>query len=287
MILNAALAAGQAPSATAAAATVPGSAGCVASKSVKTGKFTETGSDGVHNNRTYLAQVPTTYKSTTPYPITFVFHQVGGTSQDAYNWGLQGAAGAAQGGIFVYPQAVAYIDKSGINRGVGWYDQDGGIDMHLVDSILASMAATYCLDTSRIFAAGFSWGCDFVTALAVARGVTFRAIAASSCSDEFANSEDYKTYTNLPSPGAAHPAIRFTHQAVADPQYPAPYFATTLKLYQFLNAAAATSVPEGPPPCVSYAPAKSPLIECAYTNIGHHLPPNWNRDTWAFFNRFQ
>jgi poly(3-hydroxybutyrate) depolymerase len=255
-----------------------------------TGLFTLTTTDGLGRSRTFEAQVPADYSPTKPYALTFVFHGAGGTSAQSYSWGLQNASGASEGSIFVYPQGVAFQ-----SYGIGWDDRKGSPDMPFFDNMVKKIETSYCINSARVFAAGFSWGGDFVTALACMRGNVLRAVAINSASDEFNDHTNYLTYQDLPCLTTSYPAIRFEHAIGGDGAYPAPDFATTSKLFQSFNAckgacgvvstpvASSTSAMT----CVSYGGCGKELIECSFaTSIGHAFPPNWAADTWAFFQTF-
>lgn len=212
--------------------------------------------------------------------LTLAFHGAGGSTNDARNFGLNQVSGALAASIMVYPQGIPFQ-----NYGVGWNDACNGYDMSFFDNILTYVENNYCIDKNRIYVGGFSWGCDFATALSCCRSSTIRAVAAGSCSDEFRNAADYKTYSNTCQTTTSHPAIRFTHAPKEDGAYPAPFFATTSQLYQSWNSCASTTTAVNAS-CVSYNSCKSQLIEC--TNVsGHSLPTNWNVDSWNFFNQFK
>ncbi len=257
---------------------VKASAGC-GKTGGKTGDFTLQAKDGKGTTRTYEVVVATPYDASTPRALSFVYHGAGGTSAQAKGFGLQSAPGASAAGIFVFPQGIAYA-----NDGVGWDDSCGGYDVPFFDAMLVAIEADYCVDESRVFAAGFSWGGDHTTALACCRGKTFRAVAVGSSTDEFANEADAATYDNLPCPEATTAAIRFTHATGGDSAYPAPEFATTSALYRSWNACSSASTAVSPSPCVSYSACASPLVECSYDGLGHALPPGWGDDTWSFFS---
>ncbi len=254
------------------------SAGCGKTGS-KTGDFTLDAKDGKGNARTYEVLVAAPYDASTPLALSFVYHGAGGTSAQAKGFGLQSAPGASAAGIFVFPQGIAYE-----NDGVGWDDSCGGYDMPFFDAMLAAIEADYCVDESRVFAAGFSWGGDHTTALDCCRGGAFRAVAVGSSTDEFSNEADAATYDDLPCPQATTAAIRFTHATGGDSAYPAPEFATTSALYRSWNTCSSSSTAVSPSPCVSYDGCASPLVECSYDGLGHALPSGWGDDTWAFFS---
>jgi poly(3-hydroxybutyrate) depolymerase len=232
--------------------------------------------------RELLLQVPEPYDPNTPLALTFMFHGAGATDQDAVSFfGIQNAPGASTASIFVFPQG---IDDQGFHN--VWHDFCVGYDTDFFDLMVQQIESQYCIDTSRVFAGGFSWGCDFSVTLASCRGNVIRAIALASCTDEFANNNDFTTYNNLPSPAPTNAAIRYTHQTLGDPAYPAPDFATTTKLIQSFNQCATSSTSVSPSPCVSYDSCAQPFVECAYDGIGHNIPPNWGNDTWTFFSGF-
>ncbi len=272
-----------------AAAPLPASAsaGCGKIGRHSTGIFKWTTADGRNRTRTLLIQVPADYSPSKTYSLNFVFHGAGGNSAQSYSWGLQNVSGASDNGIFVFPEGIAYR-----NEGVGWDDTTNGYDLPFFDNMVKDVETDFCIDTARVFVAGFSWGGDFVIALVCNPGTTVRAAAANSSTDEYQDKTNYLTYQDLPCATTAHPPVRYEHAVGGDPSYPAPFFATTSKLLQHLNSCAATSTAVASSTaemaCVSYDGCKSAVIECSFNaSIGHALPPNWAKDTWAFFSTFK
>ncbi len=158
--------------------------------------------------------------------------------------------------------------------------------MVLFDHILSDLEDHYCIDPTRVFAAGFSWGCDQVTALHCCRGDKIRAISAASCTDEFGDPNDATTYDDLPCPTSAQPAIRFTHDSSGgDAGYAKPLFTTTSKLYEAFNQCpGGDALPSNV--CTAHTGCTEPFIECPYDQLGHATPQGWGPDTWAFFASF-
>ena len=235
--------------------------------------------DGRGTPRDFIVRVPAGYDGDKPLAVTFVFHGLNGKAADAPAYGIQDGTGAAEASLFVFPQGVTFE-----NDGVGWDDTCGGYDMVFFDRMLADIEAQYSVDGSKVFVAGFSWGGDFVTALACCRGDKIRGIAAAACTDEFRDPADYRTYANLACPVANRAAIRFTHDANGDSAYPAPLFATTSKLFQSMNACSSSAAEANPGSCVSYAGCANRTVECVKPGIGHSPGPNWGAETWDFFS---
>jgi polyhydroxybutyrate depolymerase len=247
-----------------------------------TTNYTGSTTDGNGTTRSYDVYVPLPYSNTTPLALTFAFHGAGGTTKNSEAFAIQNGPGAASAAIFVFPQGIPFE-----SYGVGWDDTCGGYDMPFFDHMLDALESSYCIDEARIFAAGFSWGCDFVTALDCCRGDRVRAVSAASCTDEYGNPDDYTTYDNLACPTKTEAAIRFTHDASGgDGAYPAPLFTTTSSLYQSFNGCPAHSGALPPNVCTTYSGCASPFIECPYTGLGHATPSGWGSDTWTFFSGF-
>lgn len=263
-----------------AAATV----GC--GKKAQNGLITLTTTDGLGHSRSFMVQVPADYSTSKTYSLNFVFHGAGANGWQSHSWGLQNATGAAEAGIFVFPNGVPYK-----GYGVGWDDRNNGYDMPFFDNMVKKMESTYCINRARVFVAGFSWGGDFVLALTCSRGSVIRAAAVNSASDEFNNKTSYLTYQNLPCPTTTHPPMRFVHAVGGDFAYPSPNFANTSKLVQHLNACAATTTSAHSSTsvmtCVTHNSCAKEFEECSFNDsIGHAIPPNWASDTWTFFQSF-
>ena len=104
----------------------------------------------------------------------------------------------------------------------------------------------------------------------------------------FSNPADYFTYRNLKNrtcPVQSTASVRFTHAQDYDGGYSAPLFATTSKLFQFIQGCSANSVPAGPGMCVSYQGCRTPLLECTYSGHVHAMPANSPQDIWDFIGQ--
>jgi poly(3-hydroxybutyrate) depolymerase len=130
--------------------------------------------------RSYILRVPAGYDSNHPYRLIFGFHWRGGTAgdvdsggTDGYNWSYYGLRRLADNEnnstIFVAPQGI----------GNGWANS-GGQDVAFVDAMVSQIEAGLCVDTTRLFSAGFSYGGAMSYALACSRATVFRAVAVYS-----------------------------------------------------------------------------------------------------------
>jgi len=246
---------------------------------MRTGTFHVATRDGNAVRRDFMVVVPATYNPTVPLDLTFVYHGLNQNEAIAASWGVQDTPGAANASIFVFPQG-----RQVGTDGIGWDDSCGGRDMPFFDHMMSILESSYCINTQKIFAAGFSWGCDQTVALSCCRGDVIRAVGAASCSYAFNDPSDYTTYMNLTCPTATDAAYRFTHDSNSDGAYTLQQFQSTSALMRSFNSCAATATPTSPSPCVSYDTCAHPVVECAYPSLGHQLPSGWGADTWNFFN---
>jgi hypothetical protein len=267
------------------------SAGCVEAPLARSSGFAEvvrTSRDGNNRERTYLLHAPAAYVPTHPYSLVFVFHGAGESSRNSYGAGFQDVEGAADNAIFIFPDGIKYK-----NTIVGWDDADDGdgYDLPFFDHMLSEIEASYCIDTERVFAAGGSWGGDFVMALACHRGDKLRAVEVNSSGDEYSDNSNYMTYLGMPCPSKKRPAVLFEHAVGGDGAYPAPDFLTTSRLFKYLNSCGTGGQLVEPHTrvmsCVTYNSCTAKYTECFYdAAIGHARPPNLTRDTWNFFSGF-
>jgi poly(3-hydroxybutyrate) depolymerase len=148
------------------------SAGCGKTRTLKDGHLNITSSGKA---RQYWLDTPTDYDSTHPYRLIFTFHCNGMEGQglvdpttdpdhntDQPFYGLK--AQANKSAIFVAPD--------GFN--VGWANNNNE-DVIFTDDMLAQIEGDLCIDTSRVFTTGFSWGGAMSWKLACVRTDKFRA----------------------------------------------------------------------------------------------------------------
>lgn len=166
-----------APPPAAPAAAKAATAGCGKAPGLASGNHTIS-SGG--QNRSYILRVPANYDNSHPYRLFVGLHWRGGTANDVdsggtdgYNWSYYGlrrlADNAGNGTIFVAPQG----------NGNGWANP-GGQDVTFIDDLLQQLEGALCVDTSQVFAGGFSYGAAMSYALACARPTVFRAVAVYS-----------------------------------------------------------------------------------------------------------
>jgi poly(3-hydroxybutyrate) depolymerase len=133
------------------------------------------------SSRDYIIDVPADYDASKPYRLIFSWHQAYGSADGNANglhpandgpnfnaknyayFGLQRESAAAkQPAIFIAPQ------------GIGNFPWDYNRDVALFDALLALVDTNLCIDDSRVFTTGFSFGAMMSYALSVGRATKLR-----------------------------------------------------------------------------------------------------------------
>jgi poly(3-hydroxybutyrate) depolymerase len=156
------------------------SAGCGKTSTLKTGKalsFTPPSGGGA---RTYNLMIPSDYSNATAYRLIVSIHWLNGTANNVTDggngsatikpyYGLQELANPSGGKsttIFVAPQGQNNSWPSG--------------QVPFITSLVNMLKGELCIDTTRIFAEGFSMGGSMSYALACEAPDMFRAVAVHS-----------------------------------------------------------------------------------------------------------
>ena len=116
------------------------------------------------DSRQYVIDLPVPYDMNKPYRFIMASHGSGGEGNDIQRekyYGLQNIADAAS--------SVIFVSASGL--GGSW----GLKDVPLFDDILAFVEQNACVDTSRVFVLGFSFGGMYSYSLSMTRQKTIRA----------------------------------------------------------------------------------------------------------------
>jgi poly(3-hydroxybutyrate) depolymerase len=144
-------------------------------------------------SRTYYIVLPSNYDANTPYPVVTGWPYYGSVAEDL----LPPASGTGFGEANFYgirpgiPNAI-YTTAQGLPATAGGTDyvwnNNSGEDVALAKAMVTALETNYCVDQSRIFAAGMSYGgvmsvflgCeapDIFRALGIIAGGTMRSTA--------------------------------------------------------------------------------------------------------------
>ena len=254
-------------------AAVP-SAGCGQATTLKSGTATI---DVSGTSRTYILQIPSNYDPSKPYKLIFGFHWLGGSASDVASGTIIGGAyyglssRSAGSAILVAPDGLPDASQ---NNNKGWPNTNGQ-DVAFVKAMLQQFESNLCIDQSRIFSTGFSYGGIFSLTLGCQMSNVFRAIAPES--GEF--------FGSCNSNGG--PVAVWQAQGDSDTTVPPANAQSANNYFVTKNHCSTQTTAVSPSPCVTYQGCDSgyPVTWCEFS--GGHMPWSQAPDpVWAFFNQF-
>ena len=130
-------------------------------------------------NRQYLLWYPDNYDENKPYRLILNYHWMSGSASQVFDCKTEGiSCYTTQSPFFgllnLADNSTIFVAPDGIDA--GWANTDGR-DLALTDDILKQVEADLCIDTTRVFAQGFSYGGAMSATLGCQRADVFRAVA--------------------------------------------------------------------------------------------------------------
>ena len=161
------------------------SKGCGKNSSLGSGNKVENGAQYNLNvggkNRTFFITLPKNYDNTKPHKLLIANHCMGSKAEDFVHHNPD------------YDHPTPYygqqvLDKNGDYIFVAPQGNDNGTwngkeDHQFVDEMITAMFDNYCVDTTRVFATGFSFGAMFTNSLAQDMQERLRAVAVYATAD--------------------------------------------------------------------------------------------------------
>ena len=145
------------------------SAGCGKTRTLQNGTITITFNNA---SRKYILRVPDGYDDNHAYRLVLAYSWSGGSAAQVVSANyFTFATQDSKNTVFAAPDAV---------DGAGTWSNG---DVAFTDAILTQLEGDLCIDTTRVFATGFSFGGGMAMALACTRADVFRAIAFFSGAD--------------------------------------------------------------------------------------------------------
>jgi polyhydroxybutyrate depolymerase len=226
--------------------------------------------------RTYDLLVPAGHDGTRTYPIVFEFHGDGGNGAGMRK--TLDLETASQGGaILVYPDGFGSWDLESA--------ADANDDIKFVRAMVEAVGAAYCVDTTRVFATGFSNGAYFSNQLGCKVGAPFfRGIAAHAGGGPFGPDADYDAQGNLVCAG--QPVAALVGHGQSDGNVALKEGVSSRDHWRRVNGCTSATQPSDPSPCVTYdgCAAGRPLVYCEIPGLGHGVWPNGAAATWKFLS---
>lgn len=241
-----------------------GSSGCGAPAQLTNGRRT-INVNGL--NREYVLDIPSNYNPNNPYKLVFGWHWRGGSANDVVGQGYYGMKSLSNNtAIFVAPDRAAGTD--------GWTNANGR-DIAFLQSMLTQLKSSLCIDESRIFSTGWSYGGMMSFAAGRELPSTFRAIAPVSAAFLTPHVDSGSATAAWIAHGTSDNVV--SHSAGSEAR----------DAYVRANGCSNTTVPVQPSPCVEYQNCSSgkPVVWCSF-NGGHTQPSFYSSGAWNFFNRF-
>jgi poly(3-hydroxybutyrate) depolymerase len=155
----------------AAAATT---AGCGKAPGLNSGTHTIQSSS---KSRSFILRVPNGYNNTRPYRLIFAYHWRGGTMNDVSSGGTSGTAWSYYGMQEQSNDSAILVAPQGLDN--GWANS-GGEDITFTDDMVRLIQNALCVDTTQLFAMGFSYGGGMSYSIACSRASVFRAVVVYS-----------------------------------------------------------------------------------------------------------
>jgi len=159
---------------TAPSASAATTAGCGRTPTLTNGTHTIQSSG---QNRSYILRIPDGYSNTRAYRLIFAYHWRGGTMNDVASGGTSGTAWSYYGMQQQSNNSAILVAPQGI--GNGWANTNGQ-DLTFTDDMVRLIESDLCVDTTQLYAMGFSFGGAMSYAIACARATVFRAVVAYS-----------------------------------------------------------------------------------------------------------
>ena len=234
-------------------------------------------------SRRYILGVPDDYDNTHPYRLVVAYAESGAsaTSVANRNYFTLATLDTENTTIFVAPDAA---------NGMGSWSSS---DVELTDAILAELEADLCIDKTRIFATGFSFGGAMCLAVACQRADVFRGVAF------FSGADLTRSCTEPPTTPIAYYASQASGDSSGDPMPTSG----RVKQAQFAEVNGCTPEPDAttfpangqPHTCTVYegCSADHPTVYCVF-NGPHGWEPrdpgdsmSWNApEAWKFITQF-
>ena len=131
--------------------------------------------------REYLIYIPKNYNTTTNIPVILNFHENGGNNTTFYNTTAMQSLADSETIILIYPQGV--VGGSGTsewNSYVGVNNKSTIDDFGFIETLIEFLKSKYTIDSSRIYAIGFSNGGMMAYALACFKSELVAAVGTVS-----------------------------------------------------------------------------------------------------------
>jgi poly(3-hydroxybutyrate) depolymerase len=216
--------------------------------------------------RQFYFALPASYVPSHAYPLVFAFHYLGGQASTIAGTGFTGHYYGIQpllpNAIYVAPQGLSG-PATDAGPGQTGFPNTNGQDIAFTRAMVTWFESNFCVDQSRLFSTGFSYGAMMSHTIACEMPDVFRAVGIMSGI-------------------LTEPASRCLNRGIAawithgesDATLPYANGVSAKDRVVSLNHCASTTHAVSPSPCVQYdgCDAADPVIWCSVPGEGHAIP---------------
>jgi poly(3-hydroxybutyrate) depolymerase len=230
--------------------------------------------------REFIVKLPANYDANRPYRLIFGWHGLGGSAMQVaggFGGGFYGQATRSENSaVLIAGQGLPTMNANGEMGGAGW-PNTGGRDVAFARKLVEFAQGHYCIDKSRIFSVGMSYGGIMSNTVGCQLGDVFRAIApiAGAGPRTFGNTMCVGQVAAWIAHGNMDTVVSFD-SGKASRDY-----------WVMSNHCQSATTPVGPERCVAYegCDAGHPVHWCEFD--GEHTVPPFAADAiWSFFSQF-
>lgn len=225
--------------------------------------------------RDYIVRLPDGYDPNTPHRIIFAFHGMQGSADQVDTGGPPNAGLDPTGpyyGIKDLSQDTIFVAGQALSG--GWTNTNDR-DIDYVKALVSELEGKLCIDQSRVFATGFSYGAIMTITVACNMADVFRAVAPMSGSLQNGCPASDHSIAYWASHGTMDTTIDISKGEAARDEF--------VKRNKCSMTTQATT-PDG---CTAYqgCAAGYPVNWCPFDGI-HQPPPFSGPAIWAFLSQF-
>jgi len=242
-------------------------------------------------SRRYILRYPSNYDNTHPYRLIVAYHWYTGSAAQVFDCNQESIKCYTTQSPFyglwnLSNNSTIFVAPDGLNA--GWANTNGQ-DVIFTDDLLKQVEDDLCVDKSRVFADGFSYGGGMSKAIGCARANVFRAIAVYSGADFLSGCD-----------GGTMPIAYYGSHGLSDPTNAYSSGKTIRDRFVRNNGCTAMNPPEpavgsGMHICTSYTGCSSghPTRWCSFDGVHDPSPKDrgqsttWNpQEVWTFLTQF-
>ena len=238
----------------------PSSSGC--GVPAETGTFQEA-ITAFGLERSYYLSVPDSYDPNLPQRLIFGYHGSNYTGERMRQYLDLEEPPLVEGSVFVYPDGIGLENQP---DHIAWELASDGRDLAFFDELFANLKSRFCIDESRVFVNGQSYGGLMTNAVGCYRGEVLRAIAVVAGSGPRSDE----------CPGDV--AVWLTH-GMDDDSVDFSSGEASRDFWAAENGCTDMTMTGDPAQCQNYAGCDEgfPVIWCPHVDDGGHQHPSFGR----------